>query len=162
MNIHDKRRTSQLDQRRDKFKLIQQFKGALKPMKDATGRELKRGQIVHVPITAIPQPVLVCEIAEVIEAGVIKVPGAPPLPPRIVLSAMIMQGPSAPDGVFPYLYVVGEKVRKEVPVEEVEPPKVIEGLEPENPLDTNTTAPPLESEKPPEGMEDILLTDKDS
>lgn len=120
-------------------------------MKDSTGRELKKGMLVHIPKDALPGPVLIAEIVEVIEAGAITVPGQPPRPPHIILTADLVLGgtPQRPD-VVPFCYVVGEKVRRTVPPEE--PQKKIEGLDAEDPLKTDTSSPPLESEKPPEGI----------
>ena len=134
--------------------LIQKFQGEKKPMRDAAGVELKPGDLVHIPTNAIPAPVIMGEVQAVLEAGVLKIPGQPPMPARIVIVNTLMLGPG-PDGVVPFLYKVGERPRPQQ--KEEEPAKTIDGLASEDPMDTAThTDTPLASEAPPEGIE---LTD---
>ncbi len=72
-------------------------------MKDATGRELVRGQLVDIPMTGMQKGI----VLDVRERASIMVPGQPPAPPSVIIQ-IIMNLPATPMNTQPVVYITGE------------------------------------------------------
>lgn len=104
---------------------------------DAAGSQLAEGDILHVPVTALPGPVMQFRVARIEMPGVIET-GKPKRPPILVLISEMVIPVVDPDGTTPHVYRVGN-VKDMAKVQQ-----------PQIPVETTDQ---LESEKPPEGIE---------
>lgn len=115
MNRREKQQADRLaqhmKQRKLRGKFFDTYKGVVMEVRDATGREIKKGHLVQVPVNAFPDVVANMEVVDILPGTVLDTPGVPKRPPMIVLSMHLMIPINPNNHSVPYCYVVGERRR---------------------------------------------------